>query len=687
MEKSFDYLPASDTVRAFINDFIDYRKNVNRDPKRAVEGYLEILRYDRRKPNVSNIVEFTSKRYSTEKFVSYVNDLVDRFGFDRNKIYNDFQEYREKIIRSDDPIKYKNIIQQKYPDLASQKEKLEKQLREIHEIETKYLNTNRIGNILNEINNLKQQMIDLNNKGVEEFKFQNSQLRDIDVLLKNIENKITPQKPQLRVSQPDNYFSSFNPTYNHTLTKNYNTLSIEPLQEDNITLSKANKKLTDDYNKLQDDYNELTIDKHQLEIENKDLEKKNKQLEKNYNKKMEEAHGTYLKQLNILDNDFNDKIKNIYKIANEQIEEVKKKNKLAISKETEFEINNKKLSDVDIQTTSPTLAYKDIQTDTAKQSNKDIQTALPSLYITDFRETYNQQGDYNKKVEAIQENANRKVEAIKKIYKQTQEDLIDEYNYLANQLREEYKNKKIRQNEYFEIPGKEQPEDNNTTNKLVLTNNKVMADINPTFPHTVLHEKITPPPEATGKEEEDKPDDKPEEEEKKEEQATKDIVDDKPIEEEEDEKLEEDKPEEDKPEEDKPKEEEKKMIPIEKVGDVLSKVIDSFYIQDKPIEETFGKLEETINNIPDEVFYKMEPYIASALANITVDGQKVFKDEAEVQQLLFKIKNPNKIHKRYKLPKELDKALTQSNQRHLTISPMLLRNRKQININKNIYQY
>ena len=98
-------------------------------------------------------------------------------------------------------------------------------------------------------------------------------------------------------------------------------------------------------------------------------------------------------------------------------------------------------------------------------------------------------------------------------------------------------------------------------------------------------------------------------------------------------------------------------------------------------------MEETINNIPDEVFYQIEPYIASALANITVDGQKVFNDEAEVQQLLLKIKNPNKINKRYKLPKKLDKAITQSNQRHLTISPMLLRNRKQTNINKNIYQY
>ena len=98
-------------------------------------------------------------------------------------------------------------------------------------------------------------------------------------------------------------------------------------------------------------------------------------------------------------------------------------------------------------------------------------------------------------------------------------------------------------------------------------------------------------------------------------------------------------------------------------------------------------MEETINNIPDELFYQIMPYISAALANITVGGQKVFNDEAEVQQLLLKIKNPNKIHKRYKLPTNLDKALTQSSQRRLTISPMLLRNRKQTNINKNIYQY
>ena len=235
---------------------------------------------------------------------------------------------------------------------------------------------------------------------------------------------------------------------------------------------------------------------------------------------------------------------------------------------------------------------------------------------------------------------------------------------------------------------------------MVLSNNKVMADINQQMKLPPIRERITPPPpEATGKEEEDKPEDKPIEE-----PPTKDIVDDtniieeevkpedKPIEEtptkdvvddaniiEEEVNTEEEKQEE--------KKEEKKVIPIEKVGEELAKVIDSFYIQDKPIEETFSKLEETINNIPEEVYYTVEPYICKALANITVDGQKVFNDEAEVQQLLLKIKNPNKINKRYKLPKPLEKAIKHSQQQHLNISPMLLRNRKQNNINKNIYQY
>lgn len=655
----YKYLPGSVQVRAFINDFLNYKKNINRDPKNIVEKYLDFIRSRQSKIDLDNVVEFTNKQYySPKSFVSYVNDLIDKFGFDKDKIYNEFQEYRENIFKSYSPEKYKNIVKQKYPGLEKQKEKLEKQYSDILNINRNYIETNRIGNIINEINTLKQQMTDLNSKGIEYFKIPNETFTNLDYLLK----KLTPQKPQLRVSQPDNYFSSFNPSSNYTLQKDYNTLSIGPkktLQEDNKNLSIANKKLTDDYNTL-------SIAKNQLEEDNKKI--------KDDNEKMERLNKTLKNELDRLDKEFNDNIKKIMDEKNKQIEELKKKSKLAIGKGSEFEVNNKNLSDIDIQT------------DRAKQYNKNIQTALPSLYITDFRETYNQQGDYNKRVEAIQENANRKVEAIKRIYNQTKEDLIDEFNNLSNQLKEEYRNKKIRQNEYFEITAKEQPEDNNTTNKLVLTNNKVMADITPQMKLPPIRERITPPPEtntppppeSTGKEEEDKPEDKPIEEE-----PTKDIVDDANIIEEED--KQEDKPiEEDKPEE---KKEEKKVIPIENVGNELAKIIDSFYIQDKPIEETFSKLEETINNIPDEVFYTILPYVSGALANITVDGQKVFNDEAEVQQLLLKIKNSNKIHKRYKLPKPLEKAITQSNQRQLTISPMLLRNRKQTNINKNIYQY
>ena len=430
------------------------------------------------------------------------------------------------------------------------------------------------------------------------------------------------------------------------------------LEEDYNKLSIANKK-------LQEDYNTLSIAKNKLEEDYNKLSFDNEKQKQDYNKEKEDLYNNFKKQYNELDDEFNDKVKIIIDEKNKQIEELKKKNKLAIGKGTEFEVNNKKM-DV-----------------------KDIQTTLPSLYITEFRETYNQQGDYNKRVEAIQENAKRKIEAIKKIYNQSKEDLQDEFNNLANQLKEEYRNKKIRQNYYFEIPNKEQPEDN-TTNKFVLTNNKAMADITPQMKLPPIRERITPPPETntptppetTGKKEEDKPEDKPIEE-----PPTKDIMDDANTNENKPEDKPEDKPEnkpENKPEE---KKEEKKVIPIEKVGEELAKIIDSFYIQDKPIEETFGKLEETINNIPDEVYYAVEPYICKALANITVDGQKVFKDEAEVQQLLLKIKNSNKINKRYKLPKVLDKAITQSHQRQLTISPMLLRNRKQTNINKNIYQY
>lgn len=608
MEEIYKKLPGYNEAYSIITNFATF-KHLHKNIDNSVEKYLNKLKTE---PDLYNellyLSNLTQNEIKPEDYIKYLNKLVE--------------DYKENIF-------------------------------------------SHIADILNKFEKYRKQTLDNTNTGLveknKELEQNGEEIINIDGLLSKTENKINPSKPILKVSQPDNYFS-YNPTYNYTLYKNYNTVSIEPLQEDYNTLSIANKK-------LQDDYNTLSIAKNQLEEDNK-------QLQEDYNKKLNENKARYKNNLKLLEEDYNNRVKNIIDDANGQIEELKKKNKLVIDKGAEFEVNNKKLSDIDIQTTSPT------------QSNKNIQTSLPSLYITEFRETYNQQGDYNKRIEAIQKNANKKVNAIKNIYKQAKEDLIDEYNNLTNQLKEEYRNKKIRQNEYFEIPSEEQQEDNNTTNEFILTNNKDMTDINPqmTSPQTIpLDQKITPPivsntpppQEATGKDEEVKPEeDKPDEEEKTEEQPTKDIVDDTNINEE----------EEDKPIEEE-KKEEKKIIPIDKVSDELAKVIDSFYIQDKPIEETFSKLEETINNIPDEIFYTIMPYFSGALANITVGGQKVFNDEAEVQELLLKIKNPNKINKRYKLPKKLDKAITQSRQGQLTLSPMLLRNRKQTNINKNIYQY
>ena len=645
-------------AKQFINEFLNFKKGRLKD-KNVVEKYMEYIKMEPKAAGaqLNLLSELTQRFIQPVDYVKFLNEMLDNNPFYYKKgneymLVDDFEDYRLQHLEQYNPDLVEKYSQQLYPELETERAKIKKRYNTLKKYK-EYRKMGGSGDIIKEIEDLRKEITEFNNRTLERFKFPECYFKNLDYYK---ENYIIPktQKPILRVSQPDNYFSSFNPTYNHTLSKTYNTVSIEPLHEDNNTLSKANKKLTEDYNTL-------SIAKKQLEEDNKKI--------KEDNKEMERLNRTLKNELDQLDKEFNDNVKIIMDDKNKQIEELKKKNKLAIGKETEFEVNNKNLSDVDIQTTSP------------KQINKDIQTNLPSLYITDFRETYNQQGDYNKRVEAIQENAKRKVENIKKIYNQAKEDLIDEYNNLANQLKEEYKNKKIRQNEYFEIPSKEQPEDNNTTNKLVLTNNKDMTDINQQMKSPTikpLNQKITPPqetntpqpPEATGKEEEDKPEkeDKPEEEDKEDDFNELDISSTTETEDEED-------------------KEEKKVIPIEKVSEELSKVIDSFYIQDKPIEETFGKLEKTINNIPDEVFYQIEPYIASALANITVDGQKVFNDEAEVQQLLLKIKNPNKINKRYKLPKKLDKAITQSHQRHLTISPMLLRNRKQTNINKNIYQY
>ena len=607
----------TEDAKKFIHNFLAFKKSLKKD-ENVVEKYME---YTKHIPvsvrgDLYLLSSITNNGYHPIDYVNFLNKLIDENPFylkegNENMLIDDFEDYRLQYLEQANPNLVENYINQLYPE--SEKER--KEITKKYNMLKKYKEYRKMGgtdDVIKEIEDLRKEMADFNSRNIDKLKFPEKMFKNLDYYKKNY---IIP-KPILRIIQPDNYFS-YNPTYNYTLSKNYNTLSIAPQKQ------------------LQDDYNTISIAKKQLEEDNKKI--------KDENKDMEILNRNLKNELDRLDKEFNDKVKNIIDVANNQIEELKKKNKLAIDKGTEFEVNNKKMD------------VKDIQTDMPTQINKDIQTALPSLYITEFRETYNQPGDYNKRIEAIQKNANKKVNAIKNIYKQAKDELIDEYNNLTNQLKEEYRNKKIRQNEYFEITSKEQPEDNNTTNEFVLTNNKDMTDINPlmTSPETIpLYQKITPPPvidtqpaqEATGKEEEDKP------------------------------------------EEDKPKEEEKN-IQIEKVRDELANIIDSFYIQDKPIEETFGKLEETINNIPDEIFYTISTYISSALANITVDGQKVFNDEAEVQELLLKIRNPNKINKRYKLPKNLDKAITQSHQGHLIISPMLLRNRKQTNINKNIYQY
>ena len=607
----------TEDAKKFIHNFLAFKKSLKKD-ENVVEKYMEYAKHipvsDR--GDLYLLSSITNNGYHPIDYVNFLNKLIDENPFylkegNENMLIDDFEDYRLQYLEQANPNLVENYINQLYPE--SEKER--KEITKKYNMLKKYKEYRKMGgtdDVIKEIEDLRKEMADFNSRNIDKLKFPEKMFKNLDYYKKNY---IIP-KPILRIIQPDNYFS-YNPTYNYTLSKNYNTLSIAPQKQ------------------LQDDYNTISIAKKQLEEDNKKI--------KDEKKDMEILNRNLKNELDRLDKEFNDKVKNIIEVANNQIEELKKKNKLAIDKGTEFEVNNKKMD------------VKDIQTDMPTQINKDIQTALPSLYITEFRETYNQPGDYNKRIEAIQKNANKKVNAIKNIYKQAKDELIVEYNNLTKQLKEEYRNKKIRQNEYFEITSKEQPEDNNTTNEFVLTNNKDMTDINPlmTSPETIpLYQKITPPPvidtqpaqEATGKEEEDKP------------------------------------------EEDKPKEEEKN-IQIEKVRDELANIIDSFYIQDKPIEETFGKLEETINNIPDEIFYTISTYISSALANITVDGQKVFNDEAEVQELLLKIRNPNKINKRYKLPKNLDKAITQSNQGHLIISPMLLRNRKQTNINKNIYQY
>lgn len=702
MKPNLELLPYSNLVKEIVDDFSKYKKNFKLDKDKKlynsimfgkqlynykyelIDSYIKNLS-SKHDSTLDNFVKLIgNNNYKETNVIEDIYNQIDK-GKDNTEIYNYLLDSSLKYIKTNGKMEYQKYLAFTMPEAFAEKNKIEEKYKKMVNLAYDYINksndyisNNKAYNIANDLKQLTKDIEDFNKKynltdlfiqiGLTPNIIKN--LEEIDKKTKtlykpklNIGDDFGFELPQKKINKPKLNIGN-GVGYgvdNNQLEEDYKKV-VEELKNkttDYNTLSKSNKK-------LQDDYNMLSIAKNQLEYNNEEMKKLNIGL------KLE---------LDRLDKEFNDKIKEIYKLKDEQIEELKKKNKLAIGKESAFEIDNKKMD------------VKDIQTDAPTQINKDVQTNLPSLYITEFRKTYNQQGDYNKRVEAIQENANKRVDAIKNIYKQAKEDLIDEYNYLTNQLKEEYKNKKIRQNEYFEITSKEEPEDNNTTNKLVLTNNKVMADITPQMKLPPIDKRITPPQENNTP---PPTEEKPAEEEDEEDDDFNELYISSTTENEE----EEDKDEEDddfneldisstteNEDDEEDKEDEDKVIPIDKVSSEISNVIDMFYKQDTPIDEAFVNFEKTIKTIPEEIYYAVEPYICKALANITVGDQKMFKDEEEVRQLIKNIRNKNKIRKIYKLPKPLEKAIKQSQQQQLTISPMLLRNRKQTNINKNIYQY
>ena len=122
-----------------------------------------------------------------------------------------------------------------------------------------------------------------------------------------------------------------------------------------------------------------------------------------------------------------------------------------------------------------------------------------------------------------------------------------------------------------------------------------------------------------------------------------------------------------------------------------NKIIDEFY-KDNDAEKYFKRIRYLTLMLPDNKFDEVAEAEATKLAQMNMNGVKLFKDIAEARQFLYDLRYgrnrtfKGQHQKVYKLPK-LQKMIKQSSQTNQTISPMMSRNIKQLTRTNNIYEY
>lgn len=122
-----------------------------------------------------------------------------------------------------------------------------------------------------------------------------------------------------------------------------------------------------------------------------------------------------------------------------------------------------------------------------------------------------------------------------------------------------------------------------------------------------------------------------------------------------------------------------------------NKIIDEFY-KDNDAEKYFKRIRYLTLMLPDSKFDEIAEAEATKLAQMNINGVKLFNDISEARQFLYDLRYgrnrtfKGQHQKVYKLPK-LQKMIKQSNQTNQTISPMMLRNIKQLTRANNIYEY
>ena len=211
-----------------------------------------------------------------------------------------------------------------------------------------------------------------------------------------------------------------------------------------------------------------------------------------------------------------------------------------------------------------------------------------------------------------------------------------------------------------------------------------LQSITPTMKMKPLHKRLEPPAEEPAAEEppaeEPAAEEPPAEEPAAEEPAAEEPAAEEP-------------PAEEPPAEEAPKE----IVPKEDAKIVtykdIFKTINDFYEQNKGIEETFTELNSVINNMTDKMFDETFETIAEGIFNTTINGKKVFNTLEDAKKFIYEIRHNGKKGFRgqnvlkYKLPKKLQEGLRQEKQEKQQLTPMMVKNIKQITSSKYIYQY